>query len=164
MPYVGGDVSSFFGAEAQAATSDAARKMTDKAGQTLEQLASGFTPTKTGKLKAGWHRDPTTPKDNGWTTSVSNDVDYAAYVENGTGLYGPKHAKYLIKPKNPGGTLRFEIGGRIVFAKFVMHPGSPGKYMMLRSLNMLDVGAEALFAATLEEWTHEIEAAAEKDG
>jgi HK97 gp10 family phage protein len=42
---------------------------------------------------------------------------YAIYVEEGT-------KPHLIKPKSPGGTLRFVIDGQVVYAKSVQHPGT----------------------------------------
>lgn len=64
------------------------------------------------------------------------------YVDQGTGLYGPKKSPYPIVPKTPGGMLKFQTGysarsqpgakigmgtgertGDWVSAKAVMHPG-----------------------------------------
>lgn len=83
-----------------------------------------------------------------WTGTVFTEVDYALYVEKGTGLWGPRHAKYKIAPKKPGGMLAFQpyhrtaAGGVIldvhsgspsksgtIFVRYVMHPGSPGAEM-----------------------------------
>lgn len=47
---------------------------------------------------------------------LSNYTPYAAYVE-----YGTKPHK--IYPKAAGGVLRFRVGGAIVFARYVSHPG-----------------------------------------
>ena len=45
--------------------------------------------------------------------------------EFGTGLYGPKHAKYRIPSigNTSAKILRFEQNGKIRFARWVMHPG-----------------------------------------
>lgn len=83
-----------------------------------------------------------------WTGTVYTEVEYAPYVEMGTGLWGPKRKKYKIEPKKPGGVLVFTPyqrtpkGGVIldvqgaplksgapVAVRFVMHPGSPGHHM-----------------------------------
>jgi hypothetical protein len=47
-----------------------------------------------------------------------NYTPYGAYVE-----YGTKAHK--IYPKAAGGVLRFAVGGSIVFARYVSHPGTP---------------------------------------
>jgi hypothetical protein len=50
----------------------------------------------------------------------------AGWLNSGTGLWGPKRARYRI-PKLGGGSgkiLRFVVaGGRVLFRRFVMHPG-----------------------------------------
>lgn len=54
---------------------------------------------------------------------LSNSSKYAAALDLGSGLYGPKHAKFVIRPKK-GKALRF-VGknGQTVFAAKVLHPG-----------------------------------------
>jgi hypothetical protein len=82
-----------------------------------------------------------------WEGTVFTEIAYAEHVEYGTGLWGPKHAKYKIEPKTPGGVLKFApysrgangavildvqngvVKGGPVFARYVMHPGSPGAAM-----------------------------------
>lgn len=82
-----------------------------------------------------------------WTGEVFTEVEYAQPIEFGSGLWGPKHAKFKIEPKNPGGVLAFgpyermpnggvilDVQGKpkkggTVFTRFVMHPGSPGHHM-----------------------------------
>lgn len=60
---------------------------------------------------------------------IGHDVrqaPHAVWLHFGTGLYGPKHAKYKIKPKSkkalrwPGGS---GSASGFVFAKIVNHPG-----------------------------------------
>lgn len=41
----------------------------------------------------------------------------AIYVTAGT-------RPHMIRPRRPGGVLRFTVGGRVVYAKYVMHPGT----------------------------------------
>lgn len=68
-----------------------------------------------------------------YETGAYTEVDYGPYVESGTGLWGPKHAKYKIEPKTPGGMLHWvdRHTGKDVYAKWVMHPGSPGQHMFM---------------------------------
>lgn len=49
------------------------------------------------------------------TISVSHPA--ALYVINGT-------RPHIIRPRRPGGVLRFTIGGRVVYARYVNHPGN----------------------------------------
>jgi hypothetical protein len=66
-----------------------------------------------------------------YESGAETNLDYAPYVEHGTGLHGPRRRMYQIRPKNPNGWLSWihpETGERI-FAKRVLHPGSPGNHM-----------------------------------
>lgn len=48
----------------------------------------------------------------------------AAFHQEGTGTHGPKGAPYWIRPKSPGGTMRFVTSsGDIGFSKGHLHPG-----------------------------------------
>jgi hypothetical protein len=49
--------------------------------------------------------------------SISVRHPAAIYVVNGT-------RPHMIFPRRPGGVLRFTTGGRVVYAKFVSHPGN----------------------------------------
>ena len=51
--------------------------------------------------------------------SVRDDADYALYVHEGS-------RPHLIRPRNAK-ALRFQIGGRTVFAKLVRHPGTKAR-------------------------------------
>jgi hypothetical protein len=118
------------------------------------------TPVETFHLRNSYKRSPISYKQlstagytsirwsaYAWEGSVFTEVEYAPYVELGTGLWGPKRQKYKIQPKKPGGVLAFtpysrmpnggvilDVQGNItksgpVVVRFVMHPGSPGHHM-----------------------------------
>lgn len=55
------------------------------------------------------------------------DVDYAGYVNDGT-------APHIIRPKRPGGVLRFRMGSRLVYARYVNHPGTRANPFLDRAL------------------------------
>lgn len=166
MPYVGQSVTDLFDEPVQLLTENAARAMCDEAGDSIKKIAETNTPVRTGKLRASWKKGDAKPEGTGkFAIDVSNSVEYAAYVENGTGIYGPRHAPYTIFPRNPGGVLRW-MGrdGQVVFAKYVVHPGSPGNYMLEIAMNVTDSLAQGdvLFAGTLEKWVREVEAQANR--
>lgn len=52
----------------------------------------------------------------------SNSSPYAAAQDGGSGLYGPKRARYRITAKN-GSALAFQGSSGVVFRRSVMHPG-----------------------------------------
>lgn len=88
-----------------------------------------------------------------YESGAQTNVDYAPYVEEGTGLWGPHHQKYKIEPKTPGGMLAWtdHKTGKRVFAKFVMHPGSPGQHMFAIGV----AASEAEFNEVAEEALHD---------
>jgi HK97 gp10 family phage protein len=167
MPYVGGSLTTLFDEIAQAATAEAARKMAEAGGDHIIDIAKINTPVRSGRLRSAWRRSEVEPDSveghPAFRVTVSNPVDYAAYVEYGTGLYGPKHAPYVIKPRNPGGTLRF-VGrdGNVVFAKSVLHPGSPGNYMLAIAMDVTHAAVEGqtIFRTILEKWVRDVEGGA----
>jgi len=102
------------------------------------------------KVVANWEHKPQFKARKSVTKdAISVDVwpagphrDIWIWVSRGTGLYGPKHRKYPITPKKPGGVLVFpsvyipktrprgpsysgpgSSSGPTIFAKKVMHPG-----------------------------------------
>jgi hypothetical protein len=164
MPYVGGSLTTFFDDKARGVTKESALRMAVHGGETLEHWVTINTPVETGELRASWHTSAPVPDavegSPAFRVTVSTDVDYAPYVEYGTGLFGPKHAPYIIKPKSPQGTLRFVAkDGNVVFAKQVLHPGSPGNHMMGIgsdvTASLLKSGV--LMEGELEKWKHGIE-------
>jgi hypothetical protein len=80
------------------------------------------------------------PNGSVYVSGAETHVEYAPFVENGTGLWGPHRAKYEIRPKRPDGWLSWidqETGERI-FAKRVMHPGSPGNHMFAIGVHLTE--------------------------
>lgn len=61
-------------------------------------------------------------------------MNYAAAVEGGAGLWGPRASKYVILPRNKR-YLRFywRKVGRIVTLPSVRHPGQRGKNYLQRA-------------------------------
>lgn len=96
-------------------------------GQRAEMTAKAASPGKTYQMRGGW-------KHRCWQTigavhgELTNDVKHALFVERGTGLYGPKHAKYPIVPRRKN-WLSWAKGGARYFAKRVMHPGIKPRFI-----------------------------------
>jgi hypothetical protein len=128
------------------------------------QIAEKNTPVDTGELREQWSADKRSRKViglavTGWRANWSNDSEYAGYVNYGTGLYGPTHSKYLILPKKPGGSLHWvdKATGQDVFAAKVMHPGSPGNYMLEISADVVEATWPKVMKPILREWARRME-------
>jgi hypothetical protein len=168
MPYVGGSLTTLFDETAQMKTRNLAKTLAHKGGRRMETLARANTPVRTGELRASWYRTPVVEIDallgRAYRVTVANDTDYAAWVENGTGIYGPEHRPYVIVPKDPMGTLawRDPKTGKMIFAKRVLHPGSPGNHMLAIAAHVveyeLDTGV--LGGREVAAWARSIETGA----
>jgi hypothetical protein len=117
-------------------------KAAQAVGQRAETTAKINSPGKTYRLRGGW-------KYRCWRTGgavmgeLTNDVKHSLFIERGTGLYGPKRAKYPIVPRRKkylswtvGGS--FGVSGTRFFAKKVMHPGVKPRF----------IGRAAMFGST----------------
>lgn len=94
-----------------------------------------------------------------YESGAETNVAYAKFVEEGTGLWGPHRAKYEIKPKNPDGWLSWvdhETGKRI-FAKKVMHPGSPGNHMFAIGAHLTEHEFNLWGQRIIQEWSRKQE-------
>jgi hypothetical protein len=72
--------------------------------------AKSKVPRQTGHLGRSI-RPGSVGRDEAW---INAKTPYARAVEFGSGLYGPKRAKYPIVPKKPGGTLFFPSQSALV--------------------------------------------------
>lgn len=117
--------------------------------ETFHSYTVKNTPRDTGALREDIKQKPVMRDELGWEGGIYAELEYAPYVEHGTGLWGPLHSKYKIEPKTPGGVLAFYARlktpegqpilsnklmgnlkeGELVFRRYVMHPGSPGQHM-----------------------------------
>lgn len=105
------------------AVDEAYRLVADNTRMTYNR-ANILTPVDTGNLRV--HNKMNVRRTaNGARGEVYNDADYAAAVHDGSG-------PYTIRPKKRK-ALKFEIGGRTVYAKSVRHPGVPGRPWLARA-------------------------------
>lgn len=82
--------------------------------------ANILTPVDTGRLRAG-NQFHVRRETNRVVGEVFNNTRYARAVHDGTPAHTirPKPKQIIIRPKKPGGRLRFVVGGRVVYAKQV---------------------------------------------
>ncbi len=69
----------------------------------------------------------------GAKATVGTNVEYGPFLEFGTGIHGPERRPIIIRPRRRS-ALRFQIGGRIIFAKQVESPGIKPKPFLLPAL------------------------------
>jgi hypothetical protein len=82
-------------------------------------MAAGI---QTGQLRAKMETQRSVTR-NGLEGRVGSPVKYALLHHEGT-------RPHVIRPRKSGGTLRFTVGGKVVFAKSVHHPGTrPNPYL-----------------------------------
>lgn len=165
MPYVGGEIASLFHTEPTEAT---LVRMANDGGDKMVELTVKNTPIgfprgeargfRGGNLRSSWYQLPVrrhrSALGSGWESGVATDVDYAPFVEHGTGKWGPKGAPYIIEPRRPGGVLHWidPVTGKDVFARRVRHPGSPGHHMVAIAAAVVEGTLGEVLAAALEEW------------
>lgn len=85
----------------------------------------------TGRLRASIREESRRTIGLRTIVTVGSDVEYAAAVNDGT-------RPHIIRPKNAK-ALRFRVGGRIVYARVVHHPGTRARPFLDRALR--DVAA-----------------------
>jgi phage gpG-like protein len=78
--------------------------------------AKVLAPVDTGRLRASIRIESRRTLSLRSVFTIGSDVEYAAFVNDGT-------RPHIIRPKNAQ-ALRFKIGGRVVYAKVVHHPGT----------------------------------------
>lgn len=113
--------------EMRAAVEDMARYASGRA----RLLARQRTKSGSGRYADGFQASEARSHGGGYgmEADVYNDVPYAAYQENGTGIYGPRGQ--VIRPRRAK-ALAWMSGGQMVFAAWVR--GSPPKYVLRDTL------------------------------
>jgi hypothetical protein len=139
-------------------------RMAQQGGDRMVDFTILNTPVDTRNLRTSWYQKPVTVAYTvggalAYESGVATDVDYAPHVEHGTGLWGEGHAKYRIRAKGAAGGgadyLRFVIGGKVIFAKEVWHPGSPGAHMVAIAANMVEAQFDSILRPAMEMWRRE---------
>jgi hypothetical protein len=160
MPYIGGKVAPWFDT---APNKRFLLRAVDAGGEAMVRNTQFYTPIDTGHLIDSIRKKVTvvrlSPRGLIYESGAETHVEYAPYVEHGTGLFGPLMRAYEIRPKNPDGWLRWidPLTGRPIFAKRVIHPGSPGAHMFAKGATMTEAEFDRLVAPELERWAREVE-------
>ena len=104
------------------ASADAASAVVHEMGREVATLAYKYAPKKSGSLARSIEIEY-----GDRTARVVARAPHAVFIEFGTwshSLIDPKPGTYTIRPKRPGGVLRFETNdGNVVFTRKVEHPG-----------------------------------------
>lgn len=132
----------YYRAPAREMAVDATTDLVTEFGLDTVTYATLRTPVDTGRLRAANQLIVDAPAAWSTTGHVVNETAYAMMVHDGT----PPH---IIRPRNPGGVLRFEAaGGDIVFATHVNHPGTAPRPFLLEGAEQ--AGIEHNFIVTRE--------------
>jgi hypothetical protein len=86
-----------------------------------ERTVVGFTPVRTGALRASIHATRT----GSLAWKIASPLPYARFVEEGT-------RAHVIRPH--GKFLRFQASGGVVYARRVNHPGTKARRMFEQSV------------------------------
>lgn len=110
-------------------------KAATKIGARAQRMAFDTTAVRhvSGLGAAGWKYRVVASR-GGSTLFFGNRTRYMAYQETGTGLFGPKGAKYPIEARRAKSLHFLTRSGESVFRKRVMHPGVRAKYIGRASL------------------------------
>jgi hypothetical protein len=129
---------------AQSAPAVAGRQMTAAMEASLVVLHAAIaerTPVNRGILRGSIFTAMQGNPDTGLRGIVSTPIDYAIPVERGT-------RPHVIQ--GHGQMLRFVIGGRVIYRRFVMHPGTRGAHMFRDGLKAASPTVRALFASAVQ--------------
>lgn len=105
---------------------NASRAELREAGRQVVNRARILAPVRTGRLRSSIRADPPRIFSLRGSLTVGSDLEYAAAVNDGS-------RPHIIRPRRAQ-VLRFNVGGRIVFAKVVHHPGTKGTHFLDRAL------------------------------
>lgn len=104
----------------------ASRRELTEAGRRVVNRARILAPVDTGRLRSSIRMEPPRLFSLRPSVKIGSDVFYAPFVNDGT-------RPHIIRPKNKQ-YLRFTVGGRVVYAKVVHHPGTKPNPFLDRAL------------------------------
>jgi len=104
----------------------ASRAELREAGRQVVNRARVLAPVDTGRLRASIKADPPRLLTFRPSVTIGSNVEYAEFVNDGT-------RPHIIRPRR-GRALRFVVGGRVVYARVVHHPGTRAQPFLDRAL------------------------------
>lgn len=104
----------------------ASRRELEIAARQVMNRAKVLAPVDTGRLRASIRIESRRTFTLRSVFTVGSDVSYAPMVHDGT-------RPHTIRPKHAQ-ALRFRVGGRVVYAKVVHHPGTRARPFLDRAL------------------------------
>jgi len=113
------------------ALDEAYRLVADNTRRTYNR-ANILTPVRFGNLRAHNKMGRIKVSSSRVTSEVYNDADYAAVVHDGSGPYTIRPKPRKTRTGRPP-MLKFQVGGRTVYAREVRHPGTKGRPWLARA-------------------------------
>lgn len=104
----------------------ASRRELTEAGRRVVNRAKILAPVDTGRLRSSIRMQPPRLFSLRPSVTVGSDVFYAPFVNDGT-------RPHQIRPRRAQ-VLRFTVGGQVVFARVVNHPGTKPNPFLDRAL------------------------------
>lgn len=104
----------------------ASRSELETSARQVMNRAKVLAPVDTGRLRASIRVESRSFLGLRQRVTIGSDVEYAAMVHDGT-------RPHIIRPKNAK-VLRFRVGGRVVYARQVRHPGTRARPFLDRAL------------------------------
>ena len=104
----------------------ASRSELETAARQVVNRAKALAPVDTGRLRASIRIEGRRTLALRTVYTVGSDVEYAAMVNDGT-------RPHVIRSRTKQ-VLRFQVGGRVVFARVVNHPGTKARPFLDRAL------------------------------
>lgn len=146
-----------------------ARRMAEHAAEhfhrrMVERTPIDFAGPTPGKTAASWRVKPVIRLvalgEEVYETGVETHDPVARWLEHGTGIYGPHHRPYVIRPRYRGHELRFYSRrlGRWVFARSVLNPGMRAQRPLATAAAITEHELAVVLQVDLEEWVALVEA------
>lgn len=110
----------------------ASRRELETVARQVMNRAKVLAPVDTGRLRASIRIESRRTLTLRSVYTIGSDVEYAQMVHDGT-------RPHIIRPRQAQ-ALRFRIGGRIVYAKVVHHPGTRARPFLDRAVREIAGG------------------------